>query len=292
MEKICFVILHYNDLKTTENCIKSIIKNIEYDNYSIVVVDNASTNKSGLVLQKKFSDNALIHIILNDENLGFARGNNIGYDYARNKLCSDFIICINNDTLMTDKNFIKKMIEAEKKYKCGLMGPDIVSKNGMKQSPIRRKRLNIGEINERLFKKRLVLSYLYFKKYVCSIKKIEEIRLKDTTRRIKDIESIATNEIYEDCVLMGACIIFCPLFVQKEKYGFNPNTFMYGEEDLLSQYCYKKKYKVIFCPQIKIIHLGEVSTNSLKKDLADKEIFFCKNTIKGLKLLKKLITTR
>ena len=89
--KIVFVILHYLAIKETIDCLTSIEKNISYDNYDVIVVDNGSKVDQDVVLLKqqelKFTN---VKVIISDENLGFARGNNIGFLYAKNNLQADF----------------------------------------------------------------------------------------------------------------------------------------------------------------------------------------------------------
>ena len=45
--KIGFVVLHYNAIKETIDCVESIKKRIDTNKYYIVVVDNASPNHTG-----------------------------------------------------------------------------------------------------------------------------------------------------------------------------------------------------------------------------------------------------
>lgn len=54
MLDIVFVVLNYNVVDITINCIKSIEKNIDTSNYRIILVDNASSNQSGEKLQQFF----------------------------------------------------------------------------------------------------------------------------------------------------------------------------------------------------------------------------------------------
>ena len=141
-----FVILHYIDYKTTVECVESIINNIAYDNYKIVIVDNASPNESGLRLEEKFGTLDKIEV--------FANGNNAGYRYAKEKFNANYIICINNDTLITQSDFLQRIIEIYCQYKCDVLGPNIISKEGIAQSPRRSHRLTKREVNKHNIKKR------------------------------------------------------------------------------------------------------------------------------------------
>lgn len=112
MEKIMIILLNYNNYKDTIECINSIKQNTSENNfiYEIVVVDNKSTNESLSELKKIEG----ITLIQASENAGFSAGNNIGIKYAiKNK--SEYILLLNNDTIIT-KNSINKMFLELKKH--------------------------------------------------------------------------------------------------------------------------------------------------------------------------------
>ena len=127
MNKICFVILHYIVIDDTIECIESIFNNIKYENYNIVVVDNKSPNSSGKILKDKYKKNDRVTVILNNENSGFAKGNNIGYKYAKAILKAQFIILINNDTIIKQNDFIDKIINTYEETKFYVLSPNIIS---------------------------------------------------------------------------------------------------------------------------------------------------------------------
>ena len=68
-ERIGFVILHYNAIKETVDCVNSIINNIDTDDYFIIIVDNKSPNYTGETLKEKYGKSEKIKVILNKENL-------------------------------------------------------------------------------------------------------------------------------------------------------------------------------------------------------------------------------
>lgn len=62
-------------------------------------------------------------LIENDKNYGFAQGNNIGMEFALKYLSSDYILLLNNDTVV-DENFLTELVnEAEKNDQFGFLGP-------------------------------------------------------------------------------------------------------------------------------------------------------------------------
>ena len=59
------------------------MKTQDYEDIQIVIVDNGSGNGSAEKLREHFAARQRVHIVESPENLGFARGNNLGIRYAR-----------------------------------------------------------------------------------------------------------------------------------------------------------------------------------------------------------------
>ena len=72
---VSVILVNYNGFEDTVECVKS-LKDIDYDNYEIIVVDNGSTTNPTDQQSKYLSENTIF--IKHDKNLGFAGGNNIG----------------------------------------------------------------------------------------------------------------------------------------------------------------------------------------------------------------------
>ena len=96
MEKdlVSIVILNYNGNDFLENCINS-IKSETKEKYEIIVVDNASTDNSGIENSTRFPD---CKFILNNENVGIPEGLNIGIKNSK----GEFIIVMNNEVTVTE----------------------------------------------------------------------------------------------------------------------------------------------------------------------------------------------
>lgn len=124
--KVSVVILTYNKLSVTKNCLESIDLKSNYSNLEVIVVDNNSTDETPKYLKtwakpryswSPASSNK--KIILNSENKGFAAGNNQGLKEAT----GDYIVILNNDTVVT-YNWVEKFIRHfEEDEKLGLLAP-------------------------------------------------------------------------------------------------------------------------------------------------------------------------
>lgn len=122
MPLVYIILVNYNGYKDTIECVESLRK-INFNNYKIIVVDNASTNNSIIHLKKSCNDCTILE---SKNNLGFAGGNNLAIDYAINK-GAEYILLLNNDTLV-DPGFLDDMLETYKKEdKIGLVGCKIMN---------------------------------------------------------------------------------------------------------------------------------------------------------------------
>ena len=66
--RIGFVILHYQTIRETIDCVTSIQKICDNKDI-IIIVDNCSPNASGKILHKKYQQYSNIEVVLNKENL-------------------------------------------------------------------------------------------------------------------------------------------------------------------------------------------------------------------------------
>ena len=124
---VVFVILNYNSIYDTEEAIEYISANVDTDNYGVVIVDNASPNGDGEELKQYYSDNTNVVVIQSEENLGFARGNNLGFAYAKKNLSPDFIVMMNSDILLLETKLYSKIKDLYDKYQFAVLGPTVVN---------------------------------------------------------------------------------------------------------------------------------------------------------------------
>lgn len=280
--KICFVILHYLTDDDTIECINSILKMKHLENVNIVVIDNASNNGSIEKVIKYFNNKNNIYFIKNKSNLGFAKGNNKGYEFAKNKLKSDMIIISNNDVIFNDELFISKLKTSFEKNKFHILGPDIVSLVDKKhQNPIGEDMLTRREafIEEIRYSILYLLSKINIYNYIIKLKKIQ----KNTCIVEKTINS------GENLILHGACMVFSKLYIDKMNYAFYPETFLYMEEMILAKICKYNKFKMYYDSEIKVSHKEDSSTNKKTSNLKEKREFIFRNMILSLRVYRKVL---
>lgn len=94
--KTSIIILTYNNINYNRICIESIRKYTTTGTYEIIIVDNNSTDGTREWLKQQND----IKLILNDENVGFPRGCNIGIEAAEK---DNDILLLNNDTKVSPR---------------------------------------------------------------------------------------------------------------------------------------------------------------------------------------------
>lgn len=122
---VSIIILNWNGWRDTIECLESLEK-INYQNYEIVVVDNSSKDDSVPQIKKYLSESKFqnLKFKVQNSNLGFAGGSNKGIEYAV-KNGADYILLLNNDTLV-EPDFLNEMVKiGEGDKKIGLIGPKI-----------------------------------------------------------------------------------------------------------------------------------------------------------------------
>lgn len=90
---LSIIIVNYNGCCYLEKCLPSIEKACYSLNYEIIIVDNNSTDGSLEYIRQNHTN---VCMIRNTENLGFAKGNNIGVQNSSGK----FLLLLNNDTVI------------------------------------------------------------------------------------------------------------------------------------------------------------------------------------------------
>jgi GT2 family glycosyltransferase len=112
------VIVTYNNLVYTRLCLESILKNTDYINYEVIIVDNNSTDGTCDYLGLMTDRFPNLHVIFNESNHGFARANNQGLAQAS----GEYFILLNNDTIVPS-GWLSRLLRHLLDLQVGLVGP-------------------------------------------------------------------------------------------------------------------------------------------------------------------------
>jgi GT2 family glycosyltransferase len=107
---ISVVVLNWNGMTVLDRCLGS-LEHQTYSSLEIIVVDNASTDGSAEWVRAKFPN---VRLIVNERNLGFGGGNNIGIRAVSGR----YIMMLNNDTRLDSQCIeeLKRTIEKDERY--------------------------------------------------------------------------------------------------------------------------------------------------------------------------------
>ena len=103
--KVGVILLNWNSLEHTTDCIESLLKDSSLG-VKVYVVDNASGNGESLQLASRFPS---VKVLPQQTNLGFCAGNNLGIRHAMDD-GMEYIMMLNNDTIVPD-NAIRLLVE-------------------------------------------------------------------------------------------------------------------------------------------------------------------------------------
>ncbi|MBN1135262.1 MAG: glycosyltransferase family 2 protein [Anaerolineae bacterium] len=116
---IWILVLNWNRPQDTLECVAS-LRNLNYPAFRILVVDNGSTDES----VDLFRTLPGIDLVVNEQNLGFAAGNNRGIQYALER-GADWILLLNNDTTVSPPLLSRMIDAAQTDPQIGMVGPVI-----------------------------------------------------------------------------------------------------------------------------------------------------------------------
>jgi len=102
---VSVIILNYNGGNYIQRCLYGVLST-DYPNFEIIVVDNASRDRSIDIIVRLLSNCSRPYkIIKNDRNHGFAEGNNIGLAASH----GEYVVFLNNDTEV-DRFWLKELV--------------------------------------------------------------------------------------------------------------------------------------------------------------------------------------
>ncbi len=277
MDKIVFVVLHYETLDDTKKCIDSLVKYLEDPRVQVVAVDNGSPNGKLETLAPDYAAYPQIHFVYSEENLGFARGNNLGFRYAKQELGADLIVLANNDLVFEQGDFVKILAQKCEETGFDVAGPKILSLvDGKNQNPVGVQYHGLKDVNKRIFKDSVLALLCNFNLDKC----VQKIFAKE----IPEITYVPGMEFQ----LHGACMFFANQFVQRYD-GLCDKTFMYGEENILKYMTVRDGMNMAYLDDITVYHKEGSSTGTIYGKGKAKRKFYYKWNLHSAKQLKQMM---
>ena len=236
---LSIIVVSFNTKELLKQCLKSVLKQTKGINFEIIVVDNASTDRSPEMVQKEFPK---VVLIKNKKNLGFAAANNQALRQAQGK----YLLLLNSDTELKENSF-KKMVDwMEKNQRVGVSSCQLVYQDGAVQGS--------GGYFPTLLR---IFNWMFFIDDLPVIKEIFKSFHPHEPKTSWLSSSYFQKERLQDWV-SGAFFLMRKKVI--EQIGLlDEEFFMYVEE---VEFCYRAKqanWQVAYVPVTKIIHLARKS---------------------------------
>ncbi len=242
---LAIIIVNYkNEVKTISFIKEELIKKINIANV-IIVVNNAATQETNNKLAKELNGDIIndinkipsieknIYIIPHGDNLGFAKGNNLGAKFSIKHFDIKWFLFSNNDIKLLQNNTVEILINKFNSLPndIAVLGPSVIGVDNDKQSPI----IYLGIIRKWI----LGLWYIPF------LSNKQKIKLDK-----HDPDNPTDGICY---TVMGSFLIIKSLdFIKIDM--FDPNTFLFSEEAILAEKLKQINKKIYYDSSVTILH--------------------------------------
>lgn len=230
------VILNWNGKELLAECLPSVIEAVQHDggDHEIIVVDNGSNDGSVQFLKDHFPT---VKVIALEKNLYFAGGNNAGAKIAKN----DIVVFLNND-MRVDKDFLRPLLE-------GFRDPDVfaVSSQIFFEDP--------AKLREETGKTRAEWRWGFI----------------DYRHELPTEADLKNRYIPAFWLGGGSAAVDRKKFLEIGGFDTLMNPF-YVEDTDLSYQAWKRGWKILFCPESKVIHKHRASTGRYERAYVERII--------------------
>ena len=284
------VVLNYLNYHDTIELIQNLHSQDWFDQVRLYVVDNNSCNESVDEI-RKIQKKIQFTFLISKKNLGFAKGENIGFRKALEDGCI-FISSINNDTLI-DKRQVDFLDRIRSVYKndnsIGLITINIENLDGVRQNPLKEFPPSLLKI---AMLKLFFLLYLHKVYYFLRVYVFYNLVNKyvDYREKLKVVENanakLSTSRyIY---AAHGSFLVFTPSFFEYFS-GHNEQTFLFCEEFIRAEETRGKGLKTWLCMDLTIKHKESRTIKMYTRTRRNKVIFLLKNMFVSCKIYAKIL---
>ena len=224
--RVSIILVNYNDRAHFPDCLASLERVVTALPAEVILVDNHSEDGSAEAAESF----GWVRLIRNEENLGYARANNIGIEAAR----GEFLFFLNTDTVVPEGSLPTLLAELEARPGAGAIGPALVRENSRIQVSFGREVNFISELWQKFFRNP------YYRTVLRSAARAREVGW-----------------------LSGACLLARRSAVE-DAGRFDENFFLYFEDIDLCRRMREKGYRLVFFPGVRVVHVGGASTSQGK----------------------------
>ena len=250
------VIVSYRNHRETIDFIKTQLGKVHSD-WKAIVVENSgdaeiakeiASECDGAFLEGSDSNlkekEARVITVSPGENLGFARGNNLGARILCDNFDIDYLLFTNDDIIIEDRDVVARLKkDLDEKGDVAIVGPRVVGLDGGDQSPHYRVITPLRQLGWR------------FLPFLRGRKKGKEDAGANTT---------APESGY--CYWVSGCFFMMLADDFQAVGGFDEATFLYGEEVMLSERCKRIGKRAYFDSSVTVTHKGGNSTKNLRSE--------------------------
>lgn len=241
MKKVFLVILNYKNEKDTIELLDSLkrVNRADFE-FHTVIVDNFPEDP--IKIKPLDFKELNLHLIFNKENLGFSGGNNVGIRHAL-KNGADYIIILNNDTLV-DSLFVEELVKvAEKDDRLGIVTPKIYFAKGYEFHKDRYKESELGKV-------------IWY-----AGGKIDWGNVIGDHRGLDEVDKGQFDENGETQMATGCCFLV-KKEVLEEVGLYDDRYFLYFEDADFSERVKKAGFKIFFAPKAIVWHKNAQSSGT------------------------------
>lgn len=229
---VSILIVSYNTKDLTRAAIDSVVEQTNTCRYEVIVVDNASTDGSAAEFA---SDGSISKFIALNENIGFARANNLAAEYARGR----YVLLLNPDTVVLD-HAIDRLVAFADQNKRALIwgGRTLYGDHTLNPTSVWRKMTPWS--------------------LVCRITGLSALFPQSDIFNREAFGAWPRDSVRQVDIVSG-CFFLMPRTVWTALGGFDPIYFMYGEEADLCLRAKRIGATPLMTPDAEIIHYGGAS---------------------------------
>ncbi len=238
---VAIIVVAYNSERQLTDCLRSVLDQRRRVSQQIIVLDNASPDRSGALVQAEFPE---VTLIRSPKNLGFAGGVNLAAQHAN----AEFLLLLNPDTVLLNAAVDTVVDFARERPGHGLYGGRTLRPNGDLEPSSCWGLPSLWSLAT----------------FACGLSTLFR------RNRFFDPESLGhwPRDTVREVGIITGCFLLTPRKVWEQLGGFDPRFFMYGEDADLALRAHAAGFRPIICPEARLMHeVGQSSAFPAHKAL-------------------------